>query len=232
MVDAWIKAFYTLLNTIGYGHPVHPTQVHLPIGLVVGAFVFCLGAMMLNRKGLWQTAHSCTLLALFFWFPTVISGLMDWRHFYHGAWIFAFKMKMILAAVLLLFLIAAVLLGRHDKVSRQVMLAVYAACFSAAIALGYFGGEIIFSGNSQADQQYITGAKLYDTSCGGCHPNGGNVLNPGKPVKGSPKLLDFPAFLSWIRSPSASMPAFPESAIREEEALALYNYVTQVVNKK
>ncbi|MGA7876913.1 MAG: c-type cytochrome [Desulfoferrobacter sp.] len=232
MIDSWINAFYAFLNSLGYPHPVHPTQAHMPIGLVVGAFVFCLGAILLHRAGLFRTAHNCLILALFFWFPTVLFGLMDWQHFYQGAWLFAFKVKMILAAVLFVLLLAGILLARRDEPPGKLIVTIYAACFLTVTGLGYFGGVIVFAGKSQPEKQYQAGAKLYETNCNGCHPNGGNVIDANKPVQGSPKLSDFNTFLSWIRSPVAPMPAFPESAVSKEQAMELYDYVTHVIDKK
>ena len=37
-----INFVYQLLARIGYTHPIHPTEVHMPIGLVVGAFIFAI----------------------------------------------------------------------------------------------------------------------------------------------------------------------------------------------
>ena len=42
-------AVYNLLAKLGYTHPIHPTEVHMPIGLVVGALVFIYIAVIFNR---------------------------------------------------------------------------------------------------------------------------------------------------------------------------------------
>jgi uncharacterized membrane protein len=31
------NSVYEFLGKIGYHHPIHPTEVHMPIGMVVGA---------------------------------------------------------------------------------------------------------------------------------------------------------------------------------------------------
>ena len=44
-----LDAIYHFLNELGYHHPIHPTEVHMPIGLVVGALVFALVAGLFRR---------------------------------------------------------------------------------------------------------------------------------------------------------------------------------------
>ena len=36
---------YEFLARLGYTHPIHPTEVHMPIGLLVGALIFAYFAM-------------------------------------------------------------------------------------------------------------------------------------------------------------------------------------------
>lgn len=229
MVDSWISTFYGFLESIPYSHPVHPTQAHMPIGLVAGAFVFCLGAVLLRRAGLFRTARHCMGLALFFWFPTVLFGFMDWQHFFDGAWIFAFKMKMLLAVLLLVLLLAGIFAARREELPGKALTAIYLGCFLTVGGLGYFGGEIVFAGKGAQESLQQAGAGLYASNCAGCHPRGGNVMNAGKPVKGSQKLTDFDTFLTWIRSPDAPMPAFSESALSRRQAAELYGYVNHVM---
>ena len=73
---------YQTLTNFGYNHPVHPTLTHVPIGMVMGAFIFVLIAVMTRKKNLAQTARHCSVLALIAAVPTALLGLMDWQHFY------------------------------------------------------------------------------------------------------------------------------------------------------
>ena len=50
-------------------------------------------------------------LALLALLPTVIVGIMDWQHYYAGAWLFPIKMKLPLAGLLLILLVFAVSVG-------------------------------------------------------------------------------------------------------------------------
>ena len=45
------------------------------------------------------------------------------------------------------------------------------------------------------------GAKIFNVNCSRCHPDGGNVVVPILPLRGSSKLADFKTFLSFIRDP-------------------------------
>jgi uncharacterized membrane protein len=81
-----IKALYQALANIGYTHPLHPAVTHVPVGLVIGGFIFALTGAMLKRPSLTKSARNCFWLALLFLPIAVLFGLMDWHHFYAGAW--------------------------------------------------------------------------------------------------------------------------------------------------
>ena len=68
---------YKFLAGLGYTHPIHPTEVHMPIGLVVGAFIFAWIALLFRRPRLTQTARYCVTLAFIWVFPTMLFGIMD-----------------------------------------------------------------------------------------------------------------------------------------------------------
>lgn len=70
-----------------------------------------------------------------------------------------------------------------------------------------------------------TGQEEFQTNCSVCHPNGGNVINPKKPMKGSEKLANFKTFLAWIRKPVQTMTSFPTSQISDKQARELYDYI-------
>jgi cytochrome c6 len=81
------------------------------------------------------------------------------------------------------------------------------------------------AGMTQGTTGAASGEQLFKEQCSACHPNGGNVINPHKPLKGSPKLKTFAAFLSWIRKPVQPMPPFPPSKIPDQQAKKLYDYI-------
>ena len=85
---------------------------------------------------------------------------------------------------------------------------------------------------AQISAQEIPGAKIFSDNCKVCHQNGGNIINPGMPLRGSLKLATVDTFLSFIRDPrmpdgsKGSMPAFSEMQISDAQAKDLYEYIT------
>lgn len=231
MVDSWINAFYSFLSSLGYSHPIHPALVHVPIGLVVGAFVFSWLAALFDKQTLARSARHCTVLAFLFWFPVVLLGLMDWQHFWGGAWLPLIKMKIVLAGILLILLVIALLFTRKAGDRSRGALVTYTLCFFTVVLLGYFGGQLVYGGKSQtASKEYKAGEKIFLADCYGCHPHGGNVIKPSKPVKNSLKLKDLDTFISWIRHPKSPMPPFPEPKISQKQTKELFEYIVNVLN--
>jgi uncharacterized membrane protein len=220
---------YDLLVRIGYHHPIHPTEVHMPIGLVVGALITALVAFLFHRERLVLTARHCAIIAFIWIFPTMLLGLMDWQHFYKGAWLFPIKVKIVVAPSLAVLLFLALFLGRRFGAASKAVIPVYFLCFFAVVVLGYFGGQLVYgTKTTAAPGASKTGEKIFAKYCGACHPQGGNSLDPSRPVVHSSKLVDFKTFLDWIRKPKSPMPAFPASSLTEERAKELYDYVSAV----
>jgi mono/diheme cytochrome c family protein len=86
------------------------------------------------------------------------------------------------------------------------------------------------SDEKATSEQLANGEKIFNAYCRVCHVNGGNIINPRFPLRGSQKLADFKTFLSFIRSPQmpdgsqGAMPSFSESQIANKEAENLYKY--------
>jgi uncharacterized membrane protein len=230
---------YRFLNRVGYPHPIHPTEVHMPIGLVVGALVFALVALFLHRERLRLTPRHCIILAFIWVFPTILFGLMDWQHFYGGDWLFAIKVKLAVAPLLVIFLFLAVLMGRRYGSTSKVTLFVYFLCLCSIVVLGFFGGQLVYEGRASGSaERFKAGQKIFVANCGGCHPNGGNILKPNLPLKGSQKLSKYKTFSAFIRDPrmpdgsKGAMPPFPPAKIPEKEAKALYDYIINALERK
>lgn len=69
-----------------------------------------------------------------------------------------------------------------------------------------------------------SGDKIYATNCAGCHADGGNGLDPSKPVKGSKKLASKDAFKVFLAKANGAMPSFPKIAGNDEALTALHAY--------
>lgn len=144
--------FYGPLAAIGYTHPIHPILVHLTIGTIAAAFVFDYIGWIFRKPILYTTAR----YNLVFAFPAFVLagcvGLADWSANYQVSSLdpasnpvmFAFGIKFLLSGVLLLLFLAAYLLFRaykEDHISRH---AVYLLLFLDVVALGFFGGNIVY----------------------------------------------------------------------------------------
>jgi len=230
--------FYSFLARLGYPHPIHPTEVHMPIGLIVAALVFRIAAPLLHRPALIRTALHCTVLAGIFLFPTMLFGVMDWQYFYHGAWLFAIKVKLPMAIVSLILVFANIWLAYKRGPDAGVVFANYVVSFLVVVVLGYFGGNLVYGGSQyQAPPTYAAGMKVFNANCAGCHPKGGNIINPALPLANSAATRDFTTFLAFIRHPSGpggapgAMPPFPPAMLSEQDAKELYGYITHTLEQ-
>ena len=230
------EALYAFLRSIGYAHPLHPALVHMPIGLLVGALVFAFAGPFFKKPRLERAAYYCLVLAFLFLFPTVLLGYMDWQHFFAGGWIFEIKMKLALAGVLFVLVIVGLLLGRRAGTATKSLMTVYGLAFLTVIALGYYGGELVYRRSTPvAPTIYQAGAEIYDTRCASCHPQGGNIVRPNLPVMGAPQLETPASFIEWLRDPKRPdgspgiMPPFPPRRISDRQANELRDYITHVL---
>ena len=236
-----IEFLYRALAKIGYTHPLHPPVTHATVGMVIGAFVFGIAAWKLRHQGLSQAAHYCIILALIALFPTVLSGFMDWQHYYAGAWLFPIKMKLALAALLLILLVFALSAGYRAEAISKSAVVLYGLCLLNVTALGYLGGELVFGKTSSGREVEVVGSAVsseqFATSCGSCHPGGGNTIKPNLPLRSAPQLVNFETFLVYIRNPKARdgsqtiMPSFSPDKLSEKQAREIYQYVTQVLKE-
>jgi len=233
-----LDTFYDLLAQIGYAHPIHPALVHMPIGLVVGATALIGMAVFTRYRHFRVSGHHVLTLALIFWFPTVLFGITDWLRYLGGAWLFVIKVKLALALVLFVLLVTGVVLGFRGKTPLRIMVTVYGLCLATVVALGYFGGQLVYAGRTPPGPPiYRAGEKIFDQNCSGCHAHGGNVITPNLPLSQAPELAQLGLFRRFLRAPhmpngaAGAMPVFPPSRISDEEAKALYDYIAHTIEK-
>ena len=230
-----IEFVYQTLTKFGYTHPLHPTLTHVPIGMVIGAFLFALAALIFRWASLTRTARHCVILALIVAVPTAILGLMDWQHFYGGALIFPIKMKLVLAGVLLIFLTLAVIVGFFGEKFSTIVLALYGLCLLSAIGLGYFGGELVYGtkapAEATAEGPAAVGAMVFQQNCSACHLTDSTANKIGPGLKGVFKLGKFPAsgqpvseenFKKLLQKPFDKMPPFGHLTPEQVDALTAY----------
>lgn len=230
-----IDFIYQILTKIGYTHPLHPTLTHVPIGLVMGVFLFAIVGLIFKRTNLAQTARHCAVLALIAAVPTVILGILDWQHFYGGSLLFPIKMKLLLAGVLLIFLFLAVIFGFFGETFSKMVLPIYVLCLLTAVGLGYFGGELVYGTKaptaSVSEGPAAEGAMVFQQNCSACHlpDSTANKIGPG--LKGIFKQDKFPVsgqavseenFKKQLVTPFDKMPPFGHLTPEQMEALIAY----------
>ncbi|MGR8979053.1 MAG: DUF2231 domain-containing protein [Gammaproteobacteria bacterium] len=227
---------YDLLQKIGYNHPLHPILVHMPIGLVVAAFLLCCSAYLFRRSSFATSAYHALAVAFIFFFPSAVMGLLDWQRYFHGAWLTPVKIKLILAPVLLLLLSAGVFIGYRQGTQAKALFALYLLALLAVTGLGFYGGQLTFGGRSPAASAGLAaGQKLYEANCSGCHAHGGNVLAPDMPLRTAPQLQNMNEFVEYLRHPKLPdgsqgiMPAFSRDELSDQDAATLYDYIQRYV---
>jgi uncharacterized membrane protein len=232
------NSVYEFLAKLGYTHPIHPTEVHMPIGLVMGALIFAYVAVIFNRRQLEQTVRYCIILAFIWVFPTMLFGYMDWQHFYLGAWLFPIKVKLTLAFTLAVLLLVAIFIGRKKGAGSKAALTVYTLCFMVVVVLGYYGGELTYGiKTTPMPAEFSTGEKIFKVNCSACHPKGGNAIMPNLRIVGSSKLSSFDTFLAFVRNPtlpngkSGPMPAIIPSKLSDKQLNELYDYIINELAK-
>lgn len=143
-----IEAIYRFIEELGYSHPLHPILVHLTIGLVIATLLFSLLSTVPRYSKYAVTARHCATMAFFSVFPTALLGVMDWLYYYGGSLIHPIEMKIYLASALGVLLLLAIVLHLRFTSRSPLLIAIYLFAVAAVTGLGYFGGELVFSGSS------------------------------------------------------------------------------------
>ncbi len=230
-----IDTIYQLLEKIGYLHPLHPAITHIPVGLVMGGFVFGLCALLFRRQNFLQTAQHCMVLALIALLPTMILGVMDWQYRFAGAWLFPIQMKLALAFLLLILLVAAVMIGRKTGPASKKVFVLYGLCVVVVIGLGYYGGELVYgqkaAGIEVEESLAKEGAAVFNQSCAVCHFTDRTDTKAGPGLKDLYKRDQMPVS-GWsmsnanvrrqLKTPFKDMPSFDTFSDQETEALIEY----------
>jgi uncharacterized membrane protein/cytochrome c5 len=230
-----IKSIYQIMVSIGYTHPLHPALTHIPVGLVIGAWLFYLCAILFKKETWGRTAHHCGALALIGTIPTIIAGILDWQQFYAGVMLTPIKIKLCLAFLLIILLIIFVLSRSGSTLFSFLSLT---CALITVVFIGYFGGELVYGPQNAkiSTQKEVTplvaqGATIFSQNCSGCHYNDSNETKFGPGLKGIGKweklqVSGWPATEDNIRkqiiSPYNQMPAFDQLKKEELDAIIAY----------
>jgi uncharacterized membrane protein len=138
-----VDSIYSFLALVGFTHPLHPMVVHVPMGMIIGMFIFALLALRWKDKHFEETAYYCSIVSLVFIGPVIAAGILDWLHRMQGEWSTLIVIKMILGTVLTILLAFSVFLKVKGAAPRRVLL-FYLLCLACAGGLGYTGGELVY----------------------------------------------------------------------------------------
>jgi mono/diheme cytochrome c family protein len=109
-------------------------------------------------------------------------------------------------------------------VSVFAIVAITCAQGTGIMGQGMTGQGMMGSGQEESQkpsQGVSVRAEVFNANCKVCHQNGGNIINPNLPLRGSLKLADFNTFLTYIRNPKmpdgsrGSMPSFSQAQISD-----------------
>lgn len=137
-----IEFVYRILASLGYTHPLHPAITHIPMGMIIGGFIF--KAVSFKWEELEKTAYYCYILALIFAPITAVFGYMDWQHRLFGKLDGFILAKFILTGSLITLLSITIFMDYKKVLSRRGLLLLYALCLFIAGGLGFVGGELAY----------------------------------------------------------------------------------------
>ena len=137
-----IEFIYRMFAAIGYTHPLHPAVTHIPMGMIIGGFIFKLAS--LKWESMAKTAYYCFILALIFAPLTALLGFMDWQHRLFGRINGFIVAKFVLTLFLAALLSVTIYLDHKGTANKKILLMCYALCFLTAGGLGFVGGELAY----------------------------------------------------------------------------------------
>jgi uncharacterized membrane protein len=136
------EIIFEFLNKVGFTHPVHPALTHIPMGMIMGAVTFRLASFLPRLRFLARTGYHCIILGLLGMFPTAFAGYLDWQHTFGGNWEFLIILKMVLAVLLTIVLVAIAVMDDPEDPKFDKRTLFYILTVLLAIGLGFSGGEL------------------------------------------------------------------------------------------
>lgn len=134
---------YGTLEAVGFAHPLHPGLTHIPMGMVIGCFLFSLFALVTGKNIFIKTSLHCSVVGIIFIVPTIIAGILDWQQFFASNLTTLIIIKFVLAAVLTVLLAISIRANMQGASTGKLFL-LYALCLACAGGLGFSGGELVY----------------------------------------------------------------------------------------
>ena len=73
-----------------------------------------------------------------------------------------------------------------------------------------------------------TGEAIFKAKCASCHPDGGNIMNAKKTIKG---IKDTKIVTKKIRAGGGGMPGFDAKAVSDADAKSVADYIVKTFKK-
>lgn len=134
---------YGTLESIGFAHPLHPGLTHIPMGMVIGCFLFSLFALITKKNIFIKTSLHCSVVGIIFIVPTIIAGVLDWQQFFGSTMNALIIAKFVLAAALTVLLAISIRANMQGASTGKLFL-LYSLCLGCAAGLGFSGGELVY----------------------------------------------------------------------------------------
>lgn len=87
------------------------------------------------------------------------------------------------------------------------------------VALGIFASAALAADGGEA---------IFKAKCAGCHPDGGNIINPKETLKG---IKDPKKIINKMRKGGGGMTAFDAKTISDADAKLVANYIIKTFKK-
>ncbi len=228
---------YKLLEKMGYPHPIHPTEVHMPIGAARGGIDIWHSSYGIptTRSGSDGTLLHYPRRPLSIPYdPVRVYGLAA---LLRRSLARSIRIKLVLAVVLLVLVFVSVFLVQTKRNGSAGVLTNYAASFLIVVVLGYYGGNLVYGGaKPKAPEAFVAGMDIFNENCVSCHPKGANVIVPTLPLLNSAYTSE-PRNVSCVHSRSqaaerlcgGNAPSFSSTTVSDQQASELYNYITHVL---
>ncbi len=92
----------------------------------------------------------------------------------------------------------------------------------AALTLISLAQCVVMAKNTHKEP--ASGEQIYKQHCAQCHADGGNSVNPTKPLAESKQLNSLPQFKAYLSAPPGHMPYYQDVANNKRVLNALYKY--------
>jgi uncharacterized membrane protein len=138
-----VDGLYSVFESIGFTHPIHPVLTHAPIGMIIGMLIFGLLGLKWKDKHFSDAAYYCSVVALIALFPTAFFGFLDWLKFLEGEWYPLIIIKMSLTVLLTILLIISVIMRNKGAHPRNLAV-LYFFCMVCVGVIGFCGGDLVY----------------------------------------------------------------------------------------